>query len=79
MKSETNPYYAARDAAQRSLELLTPTGNRLEIGRSEYELGRILLKQGESAGREHAARAVAIFEELGVEKELERARALLRK
>lgn len=63
--------------AQRSVALLADIGNRLELGRSEYELGRILLAQGAAAGRDHLQAAVAIFETLGVEKELEKARKAL--
>ncbi|HNT76893.1 MAG TPA: tetratricopeptide repeat protein [Anaerolineae bacterium] len=64
--------------AHRSVELLADIGNRLELGRSEYELGRILLAQSDPAGREHLQAAIAIFETLGVEKELEKARRAMR-
>jgi len=67
----------ARQHLQNSVETLMTTGNRLELGRSTYELGLILSTMGLEEGRERLQKAVQIFEELGVARELERARAAL--
>ena len=52
-------------------------GNKLELGKSHYELGVTLSAMGLEEGREQLQQAVQIFEELGVEGELEKAREAL--
>jgi predicted ATPase/class 3 adenylate cyclase len=67
----------AREYLQNSVEILETTENRLELGRSTYELGLTLAAMGLDEGRKRLQQAVQIFEELGVEGELEKARAAL--
>jgi len=67
----------ARRYLQESVSTLEATENRLELGRSSYELGRALSAMGLDEGRERLQQAVQIFEALGVERELEKARAAL--
>ena len=67
----------ARHHLQDSVETLMTMENRLELGRSHYELGLTLSAMGLEEGREQLQKAVRIFEELGVEGELEKARAAL--
>ena len=67
----------ARRCLQDSVETLETTGNRLELGRSTYELGLTLAAMGLDEGRQRLQQAVQIFEELGVEGDLEKARAAL--
>jgi len=70
----------ARQHLQTSVEILTAVGSNLELGKSYYELGVTLSAMGldaRRAGRERLQDAVRMFEELGVEGELEKARAAL--
>ena len=67
----------ARRCLQDSVETLETTGNRLELGRSAYELGLTLAAMGLDEGRKQLRQAAQIFKELGVEGELEKARAAL--
>jgi len=67
----------ARQYLQNSVEILTMMGNKLELGRSTYELGLTLSAMGLEEGRERLQKAVQIFKGLGVEGELEKARAAL--
>lgn len=67
----------ARHHLQGSVETLMMMENRLELGRSRYELGLTLSAMGLEEGREQLQKAVQIFEELGVEGELEKARTAL--
>ena len=67
----------ARAHLERSVETLATVGNKLELGRSAYELGFTLSRSDPQAGREQLQQAMHIFEELGVEVELEKARAAL--
>lgn len=69
---------AAREHLRSSIEILSATGNRLELGKSSYELGITLAAMGLD-GRGPLQRAVQIFEELGVEGELEEAREAMRR
>lgn len=62
---------------RRSVEILATTGNRLELGRSYYELGLMLKKTGRG-GQAELERAAQIFDELGIEGEAEKARAAMR-
>lgn len=68
----------ARRCLQDSVEILMTTENKLELGKSTYELGLTLSAMGLEEGQERLREAVQIFEELGVEGELEKARAALR-
>ncbi len=61
---------------QHSVETLATVGNRLELGKSLYERGLALSAMGHG-GREELEQAAAIFQELGVEGELEKAQAAL--
>lgn len=65
----------ARAHLEGSVETLETVGNRLELGRSAYELGTTLARSDPQAGRQRLQQAIRIFEELGVEVELEKARA----
>jgi predicted ATPase/class 3 adenylate cyclase len=65
----------ARDHFERSVETLATVGNKLELGRSAYELGVTLSHLDSQAGRQRLQQAMRIFEELGIEVELEKARA----
>jgi len=69
----------ARQCLQDSVETLLATENRLELGRSTYELGLVLIASpsGLQEGRTRLQEAVQIFEALGVTEELEKARAAL--
>ena len=67
----------ARTCLQNSVENLVATGNRLELGRSCYELGLALTALGLEEGLERLQEAAHIFAALGVAGELERARAAL--
>jgi predicted ATPase len=67
----------ARQYLQSSVETLLTVGNKLELGKSYYELGIALSAMGVEDGRAQLQRAVQIFEELGVEGELEKARTAL--
>ncbi|MDY7076742.1 MAG: tetratricopeptide repeat protein, partial [Chloroflexota bacterium] len=67
----------ARQYLLNSVETLTTVGNKLELGKSYYELGVTLSAMKLEEGRERLQQAIEIFEELGVEGELERARAAL--
>jgi len=67
----------ARQYLRNSVETLIVMENKLELGRSTYELGLTLSAMGLEEGRERLQKAVRIFEELGVEGELEKARAAL--
>ncbi len=60
-----------------SIDTLKATGNKLELGRSIYELGLTLLPSDPEAARARLAKAVDIFESLGVEGDLEKAQAAL--
>ncbi len=68
----------ALDILLSSLDTLKATGNKLELGRSLCELGLTLLVSDQDAARARLLEAVEIFEALGVEGDLERARAALR-
>ncbi len=71
----------ARQHLQTSVEILSAVGSKLELGKSYYELGITLSAMGldaRRAGRERLQDAVRMFEELGVEGELEKARAAMR-
>jgi class 3 adenylate cyclase/tetratricopeptide (TPR) repeat protein len=67
----------ARKYLQSSVETLTTIGNKLEMGKSHYELGLTLSAMGLAEGRVQLETAIQIFQELGVEGELEKARAAL--
>jgi predicted ATPase/class 3 adenylate cyclase len=67
----------ARQHLQDSVETLASVGARLELGKSHYELGITLSEMGLVEGQEELHQAVLIFEELGVEGELEKTRAAL--
>ena len=67
----------ARRYLQSSVDTLMSIGNQLELGKSHYELGVTLSGVGLEAGREQLQRAIQIFEELGVEGELDKVRAAL--
>ena len=67
----------ARQYLQSSVETLVTIGNKLESGKSHYELGITLSAMGLEEGRVQLESAIQIFEELGVEGELEKARAAL--
>ena len=67
----------ARQHLQTSVEMLAVTGNKLELGKSTCELGLTLSALGLKEGRERLQEAIRIFEGLGVEVELEKARAAL--
>ena len=67
----------AKTCLQNSVENLAATGNRLELGRSCYELGLALTALGLEEGPERLQEAAHIFAALGVAGELERARAAL--
>ncbi len=74
----TGDLSSAHRHLRESVELLTGSANKLELGHSHYELGLTLLAQGDDEGRDHLQEAVRIFEELNVTTELEQARAALR-
>jgi hypothetical protein len=63
---------------QNSVETLLNTENRLELGKSYYELGLALQATGEPGAREYLQQALQIFQDLSVGAELEKARAALR-
>jgi len=67
----------ARRYLQNSVDTLLTMENKLELGRSYYELGITLSAMGLEEGRERLQQAVQIFEDLGVEGELEKARTAL--
>ena len=67
----------AATCLQSSVENLAATGNRLELGRSCYELGLALTALGLEEGLERYQEAAHIFAALGVVGELERAQAAL--
>ena len=67
----------ARQHLQHSVETLTAMGNKLELGRSMYELGLALSTTDEEQARKQLQSAAQIFKELGMERELEKARAAL--
>jgi len=67
----------AEQHLRESVETLTPTGNRLELGRSTSELGLTLVAMGSPEGRQHLQQAIHIFEELGLDSEMDEARAAL--
>jgi adenylate cyclase len=67
----------ARRYLQASVETLMQTENKLELGRSAYQLGLTLSTMGAEEGRERIRQAIQIFEALGLEGELEEARATL--
>jgi len=69
----------AGQCLQDSVETLLATEHRLELGRSTYELGLVLIASpsGLQEGRMRLQEAVQIFEALGVTEELEKARAAL--
>jgi class 3 adenylate cyclase/predicted ATPase len=67
----------ARQYLQRSVETLTAVESRLELGKSCYELGVTLSAMGAEEWQAQLQHAAQIFEELGVEGELQKARAAL--
>ncbi len=67
----------AKQYLQSSVETLMTIGNKLELGKSHYELGITLSAMGLEEGRAQLENAIQIFDELGVEGELEKARAAL--
>ncbi|MCP4599596.1 MAG: tetratricopeptide repeat protein [Proteobacteria bacterium] len=67
----------ANQHLQSSVEILTTIGNKLELGKSCYELGIILSAIELEEGFAQLQRAVQIFEELGMEGELGKAREAL--
>jgi hypothetical protein len=60
-----------------SIDTLGATGNKLELGRGIYELGLTLQLSDQEAARIYLMEAVEIFEALGVEGDLEKAKAAL--
>ncbi len=65
----------AKLSLQMSLDILMATENKLEIGRSYYQLGVTLTVMGLAEGHEKLQQAIQIFEALGVAGELAKAQA----
>lgn len=62
---------------QASVAILEDSGNRLELGKSCYELGLALRAGDPALAQQRLEQAAAIFEEVGVPVELEKARSAL--
>jgi hypothetical protein len=67
----------ARRYLRNSVETLMTIGNKLELGKSHYELGITLAGAALEEAKEQLQEAVRIFEDLGVERELDKAQAAL--
>ncbi len=67
----------AEQSLRQSVETLAAMENKLELGRSEYEWGLALLALGRAEGRGALENAIRIFGQLGLEGELDKARAAL--
>jgi tetratricopeptide (TPR) repeat protein len=69
----------ARQSFDASIELLRASGNQIELARSHYEFGRLLVGQGgqEELACYHLRQATDLFTAAGAEKEAAQARATL--